>query len=317
MRELENMIFEKSATKFRSRCDFVVLEADGTCRIVAAHSSRKSLRPGKSFFSAVGATGEEQQFALRSLLDDPGRFVMIRTDSGPVLLSGYYYLSVRLFFALVLHVEADSAARVAVQCYPEILRSPSLVGSDIAFKEEDEDTYALLQPIRQCLRDVFAAPFAADVMTAEEAVRSAYRMARAWSELLGRSFHMSYPSSEQKCRVRYDPVIGSLFFLVFFCYADRVAPERGTLFSVTAEPAPRLELSEIADNLADAPELDCLMNLDCYSRQQMDIVCSGNQVTLRLFLARSEEVELLGLKNRYGDEAFDRQWIHFELTCNA
>lgn len=279
-------------------CDFALFEADGTCRVIAAHSKRAKLQPGMEFFPGVGASGSEVQFALHALLDLREHYVLIRSDAGPVLLSDYFYLSVRLICAVIPHVRTESAARVSHNCFSEIVLSPALSALKMEPVAGDENTYVLLQHIRSCLRDGFPRATANETCPAQEAIRSVYRSAQMLTELVGSRFHMTYPETDRKYRIQYDPVIGTLCLLVYFCYVDRVVGNSNILLSVLpSDGAVRMELSkEVPGREEPIPELAGLRDLERYSRQTLDFVRVGDRVTLRLLLSPSEDPDLLGLK---------------------
>ena len=229
-------------------CDFALFEADGTCRVIAAHSKRAKLQPGMEFFPGVGASGSEVQFALHALLDLREHYVLIRSDAGPVLLSDYFYLSVRLICAVIPHVRTESAARVSHNCFSEIVLSPALSALKMEPVAGDENTYVLLQHIRSCLRDGFPRATANETCPAQEAIRSVYRSAQMLTELVGSRFHMTYPETDHKYRIQYDPVIGTLCLLVYFCYVDRVVGNSNILLSVLPSDGIILKKTSVSFN---------------------------------------------------------------------
>lgn len=321
-KEVEQMRDQKNGAERATRrsggsyCDFALFEADGICRVIAVHCKRSKLQPGMDFFSGVGIQGSEAQFALHSLLDLREHYVLVRSDIGPILLSDYFYLSVRLICAWIPRVKADSAARVCHNCYPEIVLSPSLSGLDMEPIAGDEDTYVVLQHIRNCFADGFPRVCANESYLAQDAIREIYHTTQVLSELIGSRFHMTYPQTNQNYLIRYDPVIGMLCLLVYFCYVDRIEENSDIHLSVLPSAGVvRMELSKsIPDPEPMIPELAGLRDLERYCRQTLDFVRVGESVTLRLFLAPTDDLNLLGLKCCSLGDLQPKPVLIFDLT---
>ena len=129
---------------------------------------------------------------------------------------------------------------------------------------------------------------------------------------------MTYPEMNRHLRLKYDPVIGTLFFLVYFCYASRVAPDSNIQLSVLpADGSFRMELSKEVKKPEDIPELYGLRDLERYSRQMMDVVRVGQRVTLRLFLSPSEDLNLLGLKCSAPGDSLPEPVLMFDLSFTS
>ncbi len=299
-----------------SYCDFALFEADGICRVIAVHCKRSKMQPGTDFFSEAGIQGNEAQFALHSLLDLREHYVLVRSEIGPILLSDYFYLSVRLICAWIPRVKADSAARVCHNCFPEIVLSPSFSGLDMEPIAGDEGTYAVLQHIRSCFADGFPRTCVSESCLAQDVIRRIYHSTQVLSELVGSRFHMTYPQTKQDYQIRYDPVIGMLCLLVYFCYVDRIMESSDIHLSVL--PSAGVVRMELSKNIPDPepmiPELAELRDLERYCRQTLDFVRVGQRVTLRLFLAPPDDPDLLGFKCYSLEDRQQKHVLIFDLT---